>query len=131
MGKISKHIQVSINDTNTWTRYKKGLCNDCVANCCRMPVEATLDDLIRMELLTPFEAEEKLKKIATRLKKERLIDHYNPSRGIFTLSRRPNLDCIFLDPQSRRCTVYDKRPTICRNHPAVGPRPNHCPYEAQ
>ena len=38
---------VDINNTDTWTRYRAGLCDSCVANCCRMPVEATLDDLVR------------------------------------------------------------------------------------
>ena len=94
-----------------------------------MPVEATLDDLVRMELISPFEAEGKLKRVANRLKKEGVVDHYNPSRAVFTLARRPNLDCVFLDAQSRRCTIYEKRPTICRNHPAVGPRPGYCPHE--
>jgi len=120
---------VDINDTNTWPRYKPGMCDDCIANCCRMPVEATLDDLIRMEIITPFEASEKMRRLARKLKKEGIIDSYNPSRILFTLARRPNADCIFLDPQSRRCTIYNKRPAICRNHPQIGPRPNHCAYQ--
>ena len=33
-----------------------------------------------------------------------------------------------LDAKTRRCTVYEKRPTTCRLHPQVGPRPNFCPY---
>lgn len=120
---------VDIDDTSTWPRYKSGMCNDCVANCCRMPVEATMDDLIRMEVVTPFEAGEKMRRVVRKLKKEGIIEGYNPSRVMFTLARRPNSDCIFLDPQSRRCTIYEKRPDICRNHPQIGPRPNHCPYQ--
>ncbi|MEM7132662.1 MAG: YkgJ family cysteine cluster protein [Chloroflexota bacterium] len=120
---------VDINDTNSWIRYKPGLCDDCLAYCCRMPVEATVDDLIRMEVITPFEAAERLKKIAKKLKKAGVIDHYTPSRSVFTLARRPNSDCVFLDPQSRRCTIYGKRPAICRNHPEVGPRPGYCPHK--
>lgn len=94
-----------------------------------MPVEATVDDLIRMEVVTPFEAQERLKRLANRLKKEGVIDHYNPRRAVFTLARRANDDCVFLDLKSRRCTIYGKRPTICRNHPEVGPRPGHCPHQ--
>jgi len=120
---------VNINDTSTWPRYKSGMCDDCVANCCRMPVEATIDDIVRLELITPFEATDKVRLIVRKLKKLQLIDSHNPSRNVFTIARRPNLDCIFLDPQSRRCTVYEKRPEICRNHPEVGPRPNHCAYQ--
>ena len=127
---MKKTRPADINDTDTWTRYKSGLCDGCLAYCCRMPVEATLDDLIRMEVITDFEAEERLKKVAARLKKEGIIDHYNPSRAIFTLARRPNLDCIYLDPGTRRCTIYKKRPNICRSHPQVGPRPGYCPHQA-
>lgn len=119
---------VDINDTSTWPRYKSGMCDDCVASCCTMPVEATMDDLIRMEVITPFEAGEKVRRIVRKLKKEGVVESHNPRRNIFTLARRPNSDCIFLDPQSRRCTIYEKRPEICRNHPQVGPRPNHCAY---
>lgn len=88
-----------------------------------------MDDLIRMEVVTPFEAGEKMRRVVRKLKKEGIIEGYNPSRVMFTLARRPNSDCIFLDPQSRRCTIYEKRPDICRNHPQIGPRPNHCPYQ--
>ena len=118
-----------INNTDTWTLYRSGLCDNCVANCCRMPVEATLDDLVRMEVLDPFELQEPLKRIARKLKQAGVVEHYNPSRAIFTLTRRPNLDCTFLDPQSRRCTIYQKRPQICRAHPQVGPKPGYCPHE--
>ncbi len=123
-------LPVDINNTDTWTKYKKGLCDRCVANCCTMPVEAKLSDLIRMELVTPFEAEhEELRLIARQLKKEGLIDNYNPSAEIFTLARMANRDCLYLDTHTRRCTIYAKRPDVCRKHPQISPRPNFCPYE--
>ena len=93
-----------------------------------MPVEAKLPDLIRMGVVDPFDAEQPPKKIAKRLKKAGIIDHYNGSRGIFTLARMANSDCIYLDQATRLCTIYDVRPDICRNHPRIGPRPNHCAY---
>lgn len=34
-----------------------------------------------------------------------------------SLVERPNGDCIFLDPISRRCLVYDIRPRQCRSFP--------------
>lgn len=121
---------VDVNDINTWTKFKKGLCDSCVANCCTMPVEARLSDLLRLEVVSAFEAEhEELRLIARRLKKDSLIDNYNPSTEIFTLARLANRDCIYLDTETRRCTVYAKRPDVCRKHPQVGPRPGFCPYE--
>ncbi len=40
-----------------------------------------------------------------------------------------NNDCLYLDRKSRLCTIYDKRPDTCRNHPKVGPRPGYCAYK--
>jgi Fe-S-cluster containining protein len=34
-----------------------------------------------------------------------------------SLIERPNGDCILLDPQTRKCTVYRARPTQCRTWP--------------
>jgi Fe-S-cluster containining protein len=122
---------VNVDNCDTWSRYRNGLCNGCAANCCTMPVEVKLPDLVRLELVDPFEAEhEAPKQIAKRLQKMGVIEHFNFKHSIFTLSRRANGDCHNLDAQTRRCTVYEKRPTTCRLHPQVGPRPGYCPYGA-
>ena len=44
----TKRAVVDIENLETWTKYRKKLCDSCLANCCRMPVEATVEDLIRM-----------------------------------------------------------------------------------
>ncbi len=122
---------VNVDNCETWTRYRNGLCNSCAANCCTMPVEVKLPDLVRLGLVEPFEAEhEAPKQIAKRLQKMGAIEHFNFKNSIFTLSRRANGDCVNLDAQTRRCTVYEKRPNTCRLHPQVGPRPGYCPYGA-
>ncbi|MGM9516686.1 YkgJ family cysteine cluster protein [Roseateles sp. DB2] len=127
----SIHI-VDVDRTETWTRYRKGLCDSCAANCCTMPVEARLADLVRLGLVDVFEAEhEAPKQIAKRLTKAGLIEHFSFKHGIFQLARRAGGDCQFLDANTRRCTVYERRPDICRKHPQVGPRPGHCPYGAR
>ncbi len=129
---MRSHISiVNVDNCDTWTRYRSGLCNTCAANCCTMPVEVKLPDLVRLELVDPFEAEhEEPKAIAKRLQKAGLIEHFNFKNSIFTLARRANGDCANLDAKTRRCTVYDKRPNTCRLHPQVGPRPGYCPYGA-
>ena len=120
---------VDVDRCETWTRYKNGLCDSCAANCCTMPVEVKMADLVRLGMVDPFEAElDDPKQIAKRLTKAGLIEHFNFKNSIFSLARRASGDCYLLDAKTRRCTVYDKRPTICRLHPQVGPRPNHCPY---
>ena len=120
---------VDIDRPETWSRYKTGMCNSCAANCCIMPVEVKLTDLIRLGLVDPFEAEhEEPKQIAKRLIKMRLIELFNFKNSIFTLARRSSGDCQFLDATTRRCTVYENRPNTCRLHPQVGPKPGFCPY---
>ena len=64
---------VNVDRTDTWTRYRAGLCNTCAANCCTMPLEVQLSDLVRLGLVDPFEAEhEEIRHIAKRLQKARL-----------------------------------------------------------
>ena len=123
---------VDVDRLDTWTRYRQGLCDNCAANCCTMPVEVKLPDLVRLQVVDPFEAEhEAPKHIAKRLSKAGLVQHFNAKYDIFTLARRASGDCHFLDAHTRRCTVYDKRPGTCRQHPQVGPRPGYCPFGAK
>ena len=56
---------VDVDRLDTWTRYRAGLCDTCAANCCTMPLEVQLPDLVRLELVDPFEAEQDRK--STRL----------------------------------------------------------------
>ncbi|MDR3088936.1 MAG: YkgJ family cysteine cluster protein [Desulfobulbaceae bacterium] len=119
----------NLEDTATWSIFHAKMCRDCRALCCRLPVEATADDLIGMELLSDFDRQEKPRSLAKQLKKRGLIDHFHAKSGKFTLARRANGDCLFLNEESRRCAMYEKRPATCRNHPQVGPRPGFCPYQ--
>ena len=112
----------------TWARYHNGLCQGCHATCCTLPAEIRLDDLIRLGVVDDFERDEPPRNIARRLMKEGIIEHFNQKSGRFTLTRLSNDDCLYLDRKSRLCTVYDKRPDTCRNHPQIGPRPGYCAY---
>lgn len=123
----------SIVDTDrpeTWTRYRAGLCDSCNANCCTMPLEVKLPELVRLGWVDAFEAEhEEASRIAKRLMKAQRIDHFNHKQRIFTLARRASGDCINLDAQTRRCTEYERRPEICRLHPQTrSPRPGYCAF---
>lgn len=115
----------------TWVRYRNGLCGDCRATCCTMPVEVRLDDLVRLGVVDEFERGEPIRLIARRLEKARIIDHFNHKQEVFTLARRASGDCLYLHAQTRRCTVYERRPTTCRQHPQIGPRPGHCAWQPQ
>ena len=121
---------VDVDRPDSWTRYRAGLCASCAANCCTMPLEVQLSDLVRLGLVDAFEAEhEEARLIARRLTKARLIDNYHHKSGLFTLARRANGDCQYLHPESRLCTVYEQRPETCRLHPQKkSPKPGWCAY---
>jgi Fe-S-cluster containining protein len=111
---------------STWREWKKGLCDNCQAFCCRMPVEVTPSDLIRMGLCVEFDMELGSKHILKTYRSQ--IKSFSKSSGKYTLEQRINRDCLYLDA-NRRCTIYERRPDTCRLHPAAGPRPGFCAYE--
>jgi Fe-S-cluster containining protein len=129
LAKVKKIKAVNVDNLSTWVKYRNGLCDDCNATCCTLPVEVKLSDLIRMELISDFEAEnEQPKNLAKQLMKQGVVEHFNFKTSVFTLTRLSNNDCLYLARDTRRCTIYDKRPKTCREHPQVGPKPNHCAY---
>lgn len=111
----------------TWIKYKEGLCQGCRGDCCMMPVEVQSSDLVRLGLTSDDELLSSVKKVAKRLQKMGLVQSYREGTELFMLAARPNGDCHFLHPQTRLCTVYEKRPEVCRKFPAIGPRPGFCP----
>lgn len=120
-----------IDRIDTWMRFRKGLCDQCRATCCTMPVEVRIADLVRLGVVDAFDAEEEPRLLARRLQKGGVVAHFNHRHSLFTLVRRASGDCLYLDSQTRRCTVYDKRPDTCRNHPKVGPRPGYCAFRGK
>ena len=120
-----------LDNIATWAKYSSKLCRHCAASCCSLPVEVKAEDLARMHLVDAFSLQEDLKFIARKLTKERFVEHFHARTGTFTLARRANGDCIFLDNSSRRCTIYADRPDTCRNHPGIGPRSGYCAFKAK
>lgn len=102
------------------------MCNGCHALCCTLPVEVSVADLQRMEVITADEVRWPIKKIARKLMDQGIVRSYRVRTGLFTLEQRPNNDCIYLDA-NRLCKLYDKRPQVCRLFPSLGPRPGYCP----
>lgn len=92
-----------------------------------MPVEVQLSDLVRLGVVSPDEATGSIKKIAARLKRERIIVSYRKGTDLFMLGQKANRDCVFLDSVTRLCTRYELRPDVCRQFPSIGPRPGFCP----
>jgi Fe-S-cluster containining protein len=112
----------------TWIQYKSSLCSSCQATCCTMPVEITAEDLVRLEKVESDEISQNPKKVANRLIREGMISQYREKTGLFTVTQKSNSDCYFLD-SNRMCTVYEKRPGVCRKFPTEMSRKiNYCPY---
>lgn len=111
---------------STWRAYRKGLCEGCWAGCCTLPVEVNAGDLIRLELISEEEAAISLKAVAKKLLKQKIIQAFQAKSQLFVLEQRNGRDCIYLD-SNRQCTVYEKRPEVCRKFPKIGPRPGYCP----
>lgn len=127
MSKPSPRIDpVQIERPSTWVVYKRGMCDGCWSGCCTLPVEVSAVDLMRLGLVTEDEACASLKKVAKRLMKEGFVRSFQAKTQVFTLEQRGGRDCIFLDSK-RMCTVYEKRPEVCRKFPKIGPRPGFCP----
>ena len=67
-----------------------------------------------------------LKRIASRLKREGIVKSFNAHTQVFVLAQKNGSDCIFLD-ENRRCTIYERRPHVCREFPNNSARPGFCP----
>jgi hypothetical protein len=94
-------------------------CAKCPAYCCSYPeIEVTRRDIERLakhfaldyraaeERFTKYDATEKVRLL--RHKKDTVFDTV----------------CAFLDLETRRCTVYESRPGVCRAYPDS----KHCGY---
>jgi Fe-S-cluster containining protein len=114
-------------DPKSWVRYNPSNCTKCLADCCTLPVLADAEDLFHMGYLRFDQVNGPLKRIAAKLKKDGIIRSFNSRTRVFTLARRKNNDCIFLDEKTRFCTIYDRRPTVCRDFPHNSARPGFCP----
>ncbi|MBN8535927.1 MAG: YkgJ family cysteine cluster protein [Deltaproteobacteria bacterium] len=124
-------MKIDIDRPSTWKKFKTSTqCESCFAGCCTMPVEVKIEDLIRLDLTDKDEVENLgIKRVTKKLIKEKKIIYFREATGLFMLMQKANKDCIFLDLKSRKCTVYSKRPDVCRNFPDEGPRPGFCPQE--
>lgn len=120
-------LKVSLDNLRSWTRYNKGMCQDCLAWCCYLPVEVDVADLVRMGLIDEFEATLGNKHILKKLQGKE-IKRWDAKSEKFILVQMADGACPYLDA-NKQCTIYDKRPNTCREHPGKGPRPGFCPYQ--
>ncbi len=88
------------------------VCEKCPAYCCSYPlIEIGKRDIARLARhfgLTYGQAEERYTKYDAS-EKARVLRHRKDD--VF------DSVCQFLDREQRRCTVYEARPTVCRDYP--------------
>lgn len=125
--RLAKKVKPIPERPSTWVRFKPALCNGCWAGCCTLPVLVTSEELFHLGYLKVHEVEGPLGKVAVRLLKKGIIQSFNPRSRLFTLQQKNGTDCVFLD-EDRLCTVYDRRPSICRRFPKGSARPGFCPH---
>lgn len=113
---------------STWVPYREGLCQSCISSCCTMPVEVQASDLVRLGLATEDEVQISKKKVFKKLRKEKIVSSYREGTDLYMLQSTAQGACPFLHPQTRLCTVYERRPEVCRKFPSIGPKPGFCPY---
>ncbi|MEY4631567.1 MAG: hypothetical protein RIQ81_1687 [Pseudomonadota bacterium] len=109
-----------------WKPYREGMCNGCLSYCCHLPVEASASDMVRLGFAEQDEYRDSPRKLFRKLSAQKIVSAFRQKTGLFTLAQKPDGSCIFLGAD-RRCTVYEKRPEVCRKFPSVGPRPGFCP----
>ncbi len=121
------NIDDRLNDLRLWLPFKIEMCESCIGTCCYMPVEVMISDLIRLNILEEFHLELSLNEQIKIAQKNPGIKRYTPSTKKFTLKQKSNGSCFYISSEGL-CTVYEKRPDTCRNHPKIGPKPNYCAY---
>ena len=120
---------MDIDRIQNWKKFKPKLCSKCISTCCTLPVEVSGVDLVRLGFATEDDLMQPLKRLAKHLMKQGVVKQYREKTQIFVLIQKNGSDCLFLDSKTRFCTVYERRPTVCRGFPlTVGSRPGYCPY---
>lgn len=92
---LTRHI-----DYPDFTPIDKSLCGQCGSECCDSSTPFTKEDIAS------------IKKDYRKLL--RGVEFIPDGNGVFTLRKRSNEQCVFLD-QNKRCRIYDIRPQICRD----------------
>src|ERR1700694_2243619 len=93
-------------------------CTKCPAYCCSIydRVQVSQRDLKRWARHFGSSEETAAERHTKMYKKERILRRKKDP--IFGLA------CKFLDPETRRCTIYNGRPGVCRTFPDT----THCAY---
>jgi Fe-S-cluster containining protein len=89
-------------------------CDRCPAYCCSYPrIPVTSNDVRRLARYLNLAPETVARKFTKKGEEAgEVILRHQPDKIYGTI-------CRFLDLETRRCTVYDARPAICREYPGT------------
>ena len=93
---------------------KKYDCIDCPAYCCSYThIEATKADVKRLAKHFDLPVEKAQRKFTKKGDSEtpRVLRHTDDEHYVTS--------CMFLDKETRNCTIYESRPQICRDFPGT------------
>jgi hypothetical protein len=101
-------------NANGATKKARYDCSKCPGYCCSYPeIEVTRRDIARLarHFTLPYEVAEQRFTKYNKAEKVRELRHAK--------DRIFKSVCRFLDQKTRRCTVYEARPAVCREYPDV------------
>jgi Fe-S-cluster containining protein len=125
---VAKILDVDKENPKSWKKFTKNSCKTCAATCCTMPIEIRWEDLVQLGFVTDDDLGLPLKKVITRLKKEKVITAYRAESGLFAFKQTADGKCRYL--VGNKCGVYKKRPLVCRAFPIeMGWRHGYCPQK--
>ena len=123
---LPAHATAGLDSLSRWKPWREGMCEGCLSYCCHLPVEATVEDMVRLGFAGPDEFRDSPRKLFRKLSALKIVSAFRQKTGLFMLAQKPDGSCVFLGAD-RRCTVYERRPGVCRKFPEGGPRPGFCP----
>jgi len=95
-------------------------CLNCVSTCCKLEIDLTKEDYERLKSMGKEYAAVKASDFFLlsfpeyKSKKEFLDNLYSDMYA--TLKKDSSGYCVFLDQDTRLCTIYENRPQVCREY---------------
>jgi Fe-S-cluster containining protein len=97
---IPENMNIDGVEVDDFIPINKELCSQCGAECCDVSTPFNMEDIKRIK-----------KKYKKLLRGVKLV----PTQAdAYSLQKRGNKQCVFLD-KNKRCKIYEDRPQICRD----------------
>ena len=95
-------------------------CLNCVSTCCKLQIDLTKQDYERLKSMGKEDTAIKesdffLLSFPEYESKKEFVDNLY-SDMYATLKKDSSGYCVFLDPNTRLCTIYENRPQVCREY---------------